>query len=134
VKSSSPENAEEFILLVEELKKYHFDAAVIFTVYSQSPLPSALLAYLAGIPNRLAYCRENPYALLTHWVPDKEPYERIVHQVTRDMNLVMNVGAFTKDDSLKLIVPNNAYAAMIRKLNQLGISPMRQPWIIVHPC
>src|SRR5215208_7022214 len=32
-----------------------FDAAVIFTVYSQSALPAAYLCYLAGIQRRLAH-------------------------------------------------------------------------------
>ena len=45
---------------------------MIFTVYSQSPLPSAMICYLADIPLRLAHCRENPYHLLTDWVPDPE--------------------------------------------------------------
>ncbi|AFK61965.1 glycosyl transferase family protein [Advenella kashmirensis WT001] len=45
---------------LQALRAGHFDAAVIFTVYSQSPLPAALLCRLAGIPMTLAYCRENP--------------------------------------------------------------------------
>src|SRR5947209_5653325 len=49
--------------LITELKKHRFDAAVIFTVYSQSALPAALCAMMAGIPLRLAYSRENPYSL-----------------------------------------------------------------------
>src|SRR5690606_34299670 len=59
--------------LIAELKGRDFDGAVIFTVYSQNPLPAALLLCMAGIPRRLAYCRENPYGLLTHWIPDPEP-------------------------------------------------------------
>jgi hypothetical protein len=66
---------------VRQISEKKFDAAVIFTVYSQNPLPTVMLAYLAGIPKRLAYCRENPYQLLTDWVPDQEPYTLIKHQV-----------------------------------------------------
>ncbi len=51
--------------MAEQLRRRSFDAAVIFTVYSQNPLPAAFLCYLAGIPLRLAHCRENPYQLLT---------------------------------------------------------------------
>ena len=54
--------------VIERLRAGSFDAAAIFTVYSQNPLPAAMLAYLAGIPLRLAHCRENPYQLLTDWV------------------------------------------------------------------
>ncbi len=65
-----------------------FDAAVIFTVYSQSPLPAAMLCYLAGIPRRLAHCRENPYALLSDWLREPEPQQRTRHEVERQLDLV----------------------------------------------
>ena len=58
------------------LSARRFDAAVIFTVYSQSPLPAALLLLQAGVPLRLAHCRENPYGLLTQWGREREPAER----------------------------------------------------------
>ena len=77
---SSTNNQKIFYELVNEIEKRQFDAAIIFTVYSQNTMPSILLAYLAGIPKRLAYCRENPYELLTDWVPDKEPYSVVQHQ------------------------------------------------------
>ncbi|MGB3296551.1 MAG: hypothetical protein WBB01_26495, partial [Phormidesmis sp.] len=32
---------------IEKIRNRHFDAAIIFTVYSQSALPSAMMAYLA---------------------------------------------------------------------------------------
>jgi len=51
--------------LIRTLRDRRFDGAVIFTVYSQNPLPSAMLCYLADIPLRLAHCHENPYRLLT---------------------------------------------------------------------
>src|SRR5690606_31015571 len=60
---------------IRRLAAQRFDAAVIFTVCTQSPLPAALMCRLAGIPLRLAHCRENPYDLLTDWVPDRERLE-----------------------------------------------------------
>ncbi|HYZ46868.1 MAG TPA: glycosyl transferase, partial [Actinomycetota bacterium] len=42
------------VAMVRELSRRPFDAAVIFTVYSQSAFPAALLCHLAGIPLRLA--------------------------------------------------------------------------------
>lgn len=77
VKNNGVESPDCFMQITQQLKEQAFDAAVIFTVYSQNPMPSILLAYMAGIPLRLAYCRENPYGLLTHWVPDAEPYSFI---------------------------------------------------------
>src|SRR4051812_48609408 len=71
VKKDLDDDATACMELIEELIARRFDAAVIFTVYSQSALPSAMIAMMAGIPRRLAYCRENPYGLITDWVPDK---------------------------------------------------------------
>src|SRR5690606_15596490 len=44
---------------VDAIREQHVGAAVIFTVFSQSALPTALMLSLAGVPLRLAYCREN---------------------------------------------------------------------------
>src|SRR5690242_4176949 len=74
--------------LIARLARRRFDAAVIFTVYSQSALPAALLCHLAGIPLRLAHCREKPYALLTDWVPEPEPERVLRHEVRRQLDLV----------------------------------------------
>ncbi|HEX2267108.1 MAG TPA: glycosyl transferase, partial [Actinomycetota bacterium] len=62
--------SEQDLELATDLRSRRFDAAVIFTVYSQNPLPAALLCYLGEIPLRLAHSRENPYSLLTDWVPE----------------------------------------------------------------
>ena len=132
VKSKSNEGAPGFYSLAESLRKKKFDAAVIFTVFSQNPMPAIMLAYLAGIPDRLAYCRENPYDLLTVWIPDKEPYSFINHQVLRDIQLIAHVGATIRNDELVLNVPNSSYAAMERKLQQANI-PLNGKWMIVHP-
>src|SRR4051794_40335215 len=41
--------------MIRRLDDARFDAAVIFTVYSQNPLPAAMLCLLANIPLRLAH-------------------------------------------------------------------------------
>jgi len=104
VKQYSAATASELDTLIDELKAHQFDGAIIFSVYSQSTLPAALLLYMAHIPKRLAYARENPYLLLTDWVPDQEPYSKIVHQVSRDLALVASIGAHTSCEELKLQV------------------------------
>jgi ADP-heptose:LPS heptosyltransferase len=123
---------EALLSLVEKIKNLKFDAAVIFTVYSQSSLPAATLAYLAGIPVRVAYARENPYQLLTNWIPDTEPYERIVHQVQRDLRLAAQLGAAPADDHLLLRISSMEYNSCFRKLSALGVD-VDQPYIIFHP-
>jgi ADP-heptose:LPS heptosyltransferase len=131
VKTESSVALEEFSALIKKIKSYQFDAAVIFTVFSQNPLPSAMIPFLAGIPRRLAYCRENPYALLTHWVPDKEPYSFVQHQVQRDLALVESIGARTEDKKLRLKLRKNVWPDIRKKLEAAGVDE-RRPWIIAH--
>lgn len=109
-----------------------FDAVVIFTVYSQSALPAALLCYLAEIPRRLAHCRENPYQLLTDWVADPEPTRLVRHEVRRQLDLVAVVGAHTADERLSLRVPAGARRDVLRQLLELGVD-LDRPWAVVHP-
>lgn len=123
---------EETKTLIEELAKRRFDAAVIFTVYSQNPLPAAMLALLAGIPQRLAYCRENPYGLLTQWIPDEEPYHVIQHQVERDIKLAAHVGAVATGKQLSLQYTAAAGASAKEKLAQAGVD-ITKPYVVFHP-
>lgn len=131
VKTNEIADNDSIQYLVDALKLRRFDAAVIFTVYSQNPLPTAMLAYMAGIPKVLAYCRENPYGLLTHWVPDEEPHRFIRHQVRRDLDLVKTVGAIPPCENLCLHV-NNVWYKVAQKLESSGAKPDR-PWLILHP-
>lgn len=131
IKHSHADETKSFYRIIEEIKQQRFDAAVIFSVFSQNPLPSAMLAYLSDIPKRLAYCRENPYHLLTHWVPDKEPYSFVRHQVQRDLELVKTVGAGTQEKRLHLKLHRNVWDDVSKKLNRIGVD-MQKPWIIFH--
>ncbi len=126
-RDSRPEYA-----MAERLRGAGFDAAVIFTVYSQNPLPSALLCYLADIPLRLAHCHENPYQLLTDWVPDAEPAKLTRHEVRRQLDLVAAVGCRTSDERLSFRVPAAARETVRGLLASLGLHDGR-PWVVVHP-
>ena len=117
---------------IDRLRAESFDAAAIFTVHSQSPLPAATMAYLAGIPRRLAHCHENPYELLTDWVPDPETDQPLRHEVRRQLDLLAHVGIDTLDEHLSLHVPDTASRAIRDRLGSLGIGP-RDPWLLVHP-
>lgn len=112
--------------LIEKLGSGAFDAAVVFTVYSQSPLPAAYVCYLAGIPRRLAHCRENPYHLLTDWVTESEPGRLVRHEVERQLALVAAVGCGTADRRLSFTVPP-ASRDRVRKLE------IERPYVVVHP-
>lgn len=133
VKTDGAQGHEEMAALIQQLRGKHFDAAVIFTTFSQSPLPAAMLLYEAGIARTLAYCRENPYHLLSHWVPDAEPYSFIRHQVQRDLDLVRHVGVETDHDEVSLRPPAEAvWQHVYEKIRAQGIRSDK-PWIVVHP-
>jgi ADP-heptose:LPS heptosyltransferase len=132
MKTENTIHEPQFFETAMRLKNESFDAAVIFTVFSQNPLPAAMLLWLAQIPNRLAYCRENPYSLLTDWIPEKEPYTFIRHQVKRDLDLVESVGAFTDDDSIHL----NIHAETSQTLNKIlsaNNTDINNPFVVLHP-
>jgi lipopolysaccharide heptosyltransferase II len=109
-----------------------FDAAVLFTVYTQSPLPAALLCHLAGIPHRAAHCRENPYALLTDWVREPEPERLRRHEVRRQLDLVAALGAPAPDAPLAIQVPARARARARAALAEAGVE-RDGGWAVVHP-
>jgi lipopolysaccharide heptosyltransferase II len=115
------------------LRLGRFDAAVIFTTFSQSPLPAALLCYLADIPLRLAHCRENPYQLLTTWVPEPETERSTRHEVRRQLDLVAAVGCETADQRLsRPELPDRARERVAARLASLGLDRCRD-WVLIHP-
>lgn len=119
--------------LIRKLSSKNFDAAVIFSVYSQNPLPAATLCYLAGIQKIAGYCRENPYHLITDWIPDPEPVYRIDHEVIRQLNLVAFLNVPTHDDTLSVpVIHTNAKISLLEKLKNLGIN-FGNNLLIVHP-
>lgn len=126
-----PDSAPEYAM-AEQLRQMDFDAAIIFTVYSQNPLPAAFLCYLADIPLRLAHCRENPYQLLSDWIPDPEPQTMVRHEVQRQLDLVGAVGFHTDNERLSLRVPAGAQGNVLRRLSELHLDPQR-PWVVIHP-
>ncbi len=132
MKAADAADAGASLELVARLRAGGFDAAIICTVYSQSPLPAALLCYLAGIPLRLAHCRENPYHLLTDWVAEREPEQVIRHEVRRQLDLVATVGYRTADERLSLRVPAEARARVLRLLADQRLNPERM-WLVIHP-
>lgn len=118
--------------MIERLRSAHFDAVVVFTVYSQNPLPAALVCYLAEIPLRLAHCHENPYQLLTDWVPDPEPHQLVRHEVRRQLDLVAAIGASIDDERLSICVPPAARWQVRDRLRAMGLSG-DSPWVLIHP-
>jgi ADP-heptose:LPS heptosyltransferase len=116
------------------LRAARYDGAVVFTVCTQSALPAALMLLLAGVPRRLAYARENPYDLLTDWLPDPDRDVRagVRHEVQRQLDLVAHTGAMARDARLCYPVTELDSQAMLAKARAAG-ADCAKPWIVVHP-
>jgi lipopolysaccharide heptosyltransferase II len=130
LKASARGPSEDDARMIDGLRRRRFDGAVIFTVYTQSAWPAALLCHLAGIPRRLAHLREKAYGLLTDWVPDPEPNEGIRHEVRRQLDLVAAIGARTEDERLSLRVPEEADGSVRTFLSKLDLGSR---WAVIHP-
>jgi lipopolysaccharide heptosyltransferase II len=121
--------------MAEALRRRGFDAAAIFTVFTQSALPAAFLCHLAGIPRRAAHCRENPYQLLTDWVVDDEALPQVRHEVERQLALAAALGAPVGAPAatrLSLRVPAAARDRACHWLHAKGIDPAKR-WAVLHP-
>lgn len=118
--------------LTECLKAHAFDAAILFTVQSQNPLPAAMLCYMAGIPRVLGYCRENPYQLITDWVPDPEVLVASRHEVSRQLELVQTIGCTTNDQRLSLRL-SVADQHRVHQLLTAARLDLQRPWLVLHP-
>ena len=120
--------------LVAMLRGRRFDAGVVLTVFTQSALPAALVLLLAGVPLRAAYCRENPYHVLTDWQPERDVDVRagVRHEVQRQLDLVAAIGAPASDTALQYPVPAAARERMRAWLAGAGLGGDAR-LLLVHP-
>ena len=118
--------------LLARLRDGAYDAAVIFTVFSQSPLPAAMLLRQAGIDTVAAHCRENPYRLISDRLVEPETGMPSRHEVQRQLDLVAALGARCSDTRLSLRIDEAARQGIAARLNRAGIADYR-PWLLVHP-
>lgn len=135
---SAPDAAPEAVgpaerELIDRLAVARFDAAIIFTVCTQSALPAALLCRLAGIPRRLAHSRESPYALLSDWVPEPDVIQTgMRHEVQRQLDLVASVGFEAASRRLQWRNPPDAARRLRMRLRAHGMG--HDPaYFVVHP-
>lgn len=132
MKASASADADCVPQMAARLREAGFDGAVIFCSYSQSPLPAAMLCQMAGIPLRLAHCRENPYQLLTHWVKESEPALGLRHEVQRQLDLVARLGCRPSSTRLSVRIADGDRMRAHQALEAAGIDGGR-PWILLHP-
>src|SRR6266566_9163710 len=121
-----PERERELISMLAERK---FDAALIFTSFSQTPHVPGYVCYLAGIPLRAGESKEFAGSTLTaelKGTPDE------IHQVERNLLLVEHLGFVARDRQLMVTFPDAAREAALNLLTRIGIDP-HQPYILLHP-
>lgn len=115
--------------LVQRLQAQSFDAAIIFTSFSQSPYPAAFICYLAGIPIRLGQSKEFGGELLTQWV---KPLPDETHQAERNLYLLESAGFTVRNRQLKLHIPGAAQFGADQLLEGVGIK-IGEPFIALAP-
>ena len=133
MKASTTGSGAKTRAMAAVLREHDFDGCVIFHSYSQSPLPAAMLCHLAGIPRQLAYCRENPYQLISDWIREPEPESLVRHEVQRQLDLVRELGGILHDEpKLQLRVSRDDDLAAHRALAQTGIQSGER-FLMLHP-
>jgi lipopolysaccharide heptosyltransferase II len=119
--------------LIQRLHLENFDAAVIFTVCTQSALPAAMICRLARIPLRLAHVRENPYDVLSDWVPEPDlDLRQARHEVQRQLDLVGHVGWHCEDDRLRFRLRQQDLDRVDALLAQQNAHGTDSPVVVVH--
>jgi ADP-heptose:LPS heptosyltransferase len=121
-----PTRENELIQLIAERS---FDAAMIFTSFSQTPHVAAYVCYLAGIPLRAGESKEFGGSTLStalRGTPDA------THQVDRNLHLIRALGFTEIDLALEIAIPDASREAVTRRLREVGITP-DQPLVLLHP-
>ena len=115
--------------LVDLLARRAFDAALIFTSFSQTPHVPGYVCYLAGIPLRAGESKEFAGSTLTvelKGTPDQ------LHQAERNLRLVEQLGFIANERQLIVALPQDARAAVPALLSAAGIEA-NNPFILLHP-
>lgn len=115
--------------LVDLLRARRFDAAFVFTSFSQTPYPAAYACYLAGIPLRAGTSKVFGGAVLTdelRWDDDR------LHQAERNLRLVEAAGYPVADRRLAVEISAEESAVARALLRETGVQPDR-PYVVVHP-
>lgn len=115
--------------LIRYLAEFHFDAALIFTSFSQTPHVPGYACYLAGIPLRAGESAEFGGSVLSSEVKGT-PLS--AYQAERNLRLVEHLGFVVKDRHLAIALADEQRAAALQRLERAGIDPA-QPFLLLHP-
>lgn len=113
--------------LIDMLTERDFDAALIFTSFSQSPHTPGYVCYLASIPLRAGESNEFGGSTLSTQLQGG-PKE--MHQVERNLRLVEHLGFVARDRTLNVFLPHDETIPFL--LKRVGIQS-EEPYIVLHP-
>lgn len=108
------------------LRKERFDTAVILHPTNRSHI----IAFIAGIPNRIGFNRKMPF-LLTKRTDDKKRLGE-KHELDYTLDILKYIGVTAADRSLFVPVTDSARNAVDMKLAAAGYND-RAPLLAVHP-
>jgi ADP-heptose:LPS heptosyltransferase len=115
--------------LIRTLAERRFDAALIFTSFSQTPQVPGYVCYLAGIPLRAGESKEFGGGTLT---TELRGACDEMHQAERNLRLVKQLGFPVQDRRLTVAIsPDDREAAEVL-LADIDLDPS-QPFILIHP-
>src|SRR5947209_9286005 len=121
-----PARERELIDLLAERK---FEAALIFTSFSQTPHTPGYACYLAGIPLRAGESKEFGGSTLT---TELRGAADEMHQVERNLRLVEHLGFVVRDRQLTIVIPEEARQAVAALLERVGLDS-EEPFLLLHP-
>jgi ADP-heptose:LPS heptosyltransferase len=117
-----PVDPGEVDQLVVELSRRRFDLAVVFTSFHQSPLPTALIARLAGIPRIAAISVDYPGSLLD-----------VRHQVDDDLPEPQRALSLARAAGFDLPAGDDGRLQVRRPLPDVTDLVPASPYVVVHP-
>lgn len=118
----APVDAAATDRLIGQLRALAVDTALVLTSFHQSPLPTALLLRLAGVPTIGAVCDDYPGSLLDvrHRLDDD------VHEVERSLSLAAAMG-------FRLPPGDHGRLAVRHDPDSAACLPGRSGHVVVHP-
>lgn len=116
-------------VLIDRLAERAFDAALIFTSFSQTPHVPGYVCYLAGIPLRAGESKEFGGRTLT---TELKPAPDELHQVERNLRLVETLGFVARDRRLVVAITEEARLRVPTLLAETELDPSA-PFVLLHP-
>jgi ADP-heptose:LPS heptosyltransferase len=108
--------------LLSDLRRHRFDRAVVFTSFHQSPLPTALLLRMAGVPWVSAISEDYPGSLLD-----------VRHRLVDDMPEAERALSLARASGFDLPPTDDGLLAVRHPLPPVPADLPDPPYVVVHP-